>query len=108
MFKQADKELIEEMGWQDLPQELQAEQLNTFYATLQIKIGLALEHALSDKQLLEFEKVNAKGDDAATTAWLQQAIPNYDQIANKELSVLKQDLKRTSAQFKKAIETAAD
>lgn len=108
MLSKKDQELIEEMGWQDLSQELQVEQLNTFYATLQIKIGLALEHALSDKQLLEFEKVNAKGDDAATTAWLQQAIPNYDQIANKELSALKQDLKRASTQFKKVIETAAD
>lgn len=108
MISNKDKKLIEELGWQHLTEEQQAGQLDMFYGALQIKIGLALEHELNDRQLAEFEKVNAKGDDTVTTAWLKQAVPNYDKVAIKELSALKHDLKRTSAEFKKVINEAGN
>lgn len=105
MLTKIDKELIKEMGWQDLPPEWQAEQLRMLYATLEIKVGSALEHALTDKQLLEFEKVNAKGDDAATMEWLKKAT-DYEKIVAKEFAALKHDIKRTAADFKKVASAA--
>jgi Protein of unknown function (DUF5663) len=104
MLTEEDKKLIVELGLGDSPEEQQAEQLAQFYHALEIHISLALEDELTDEQLAEFEKVHDAGDDAATKAWVQQAVPRYDEIVAVETASLKQSFVDTAAQLKKAID----
>lgn len=100
MFSEEEKALINELGLQSAPEDQQALYLQKFGLTLKKKIGMALESELSEDQLAEFEKISEAGDDAATSAWLRQAIPSYDQVVAEETEDLKKFIKQSSDNFR--------
>lgn len=96
-----DKALLTEFGIEGYNEDLQMELLSNYYETCDLRVGMMLEEQLNDDQLEEFEKLHDAGDDAATQAWLQSAIVNYDDIVAAETAAVKADIKRTMAAFGK-------
>ncbi len=103
MFLPQDKDLIKELNLQHLPEERQARQLQTFYETLHTKLSMAIEDALSDEQLLEFEKISDVGDDVAAKQWLEHAIPHYDKLLAAETEAFKTEIKKNAAAYRSII-----
>jgi len=108
MFTEQDKSFIEKLGLQRLSEEQQAKQLQSFYATLKLRVGMVLEEKLSDEQLIEFEKISESGDQEAITAWLTKAVPDYDQVMATEMEALVQEIKQTAADLRSIIDEAND
>jgi len=94
---------IEELGLSSLGEEQQKHNLANYYDTLEIRTSIALEEKLSDAQLGEFERLQEAGDDDAVMAWLRQAVPDYDTVVADEAESLKQDIKRTAAILRQAV-----
>lgn len=103
MFTEKDKELIKELGLQDLSEAEQAGYLQQFYNTLQMQVGMILEDTLSGEQLADFEKVSKKGDDKATAEWLKQAVPDFDKHIAEEQAALVQEIRESAASIRKVI-----
>ena len=103
MFTDQEKALIEELNLQHLSEQQQSEQLQKFYETLHIRVGMALEDRLSEEQLREFEKISEVGDNEVTNAWLKHSITDYDQVVAEEMSALKRDVKKSAADFRAII-----
>jgi replicative superfamily II helicase len=103
MFNKEDQKLIKELGLEDLSEAEQIVYLDEFLNTLDMRIGMAVEDALSDEQLAEFEKVSGKGDDEATAAWIKKAVPDFGGLVAKEQAALIKEIRESAARIRKII-----
>lgn len=94
MLTEEEKQLIAELGFSSLPEDRQRHNLEVYYETLGLRLSAALEEELTDEQLAEFEDLHDSGaTDEVIQAWLQKAVPNYEEIVVSEEEALRQDLK---------------
>jgi hypothetical protein len=100
MFTHDEQKLLQALGFATLSDEQKQKRLDTFYETLHMKVGMAVEETLDEKQLAEFAKVITDGDDTATAAWLQQAIPTYEQLVINSTNELIEDIQRTASELR--------
>jgi hypothetical protein len=59
-----------------------------FHETLNERIGATVIDLLDDDQAAYLMELTEQGDQAATTAWLQETIPGFQDIAKDEYDIL--------------------
>lgn len=106
MFNEKDKKLIQDLGLAQLSEDEQVLYLDEFLTTLQMRIGIAVEDALSDEQLAEFDKISAKGDDKATEAWIKEAVKDFDGLVAKEQATLIKEIQESAEKIKQIVHEA--
>lgn len=99
-----DKQLLNELGVESSNEQVQQTVLANFYETVNTRVGMALESELTDEQLREFDEIESKGDDEATSAWLRSTLPNYEEIVNREVADTKEQLRETIKSMREATE----
>lgn len=57
-------------------------------ATLEERVGLAVTELLDDDKVAELIELTQNGDDTATTAWLEQNVPDYKDVIQDEYDIL--------------------
>jgi Protein of unknown function (DUF5663) len=60
---------------------------------LELRVGNTIAEHLSEAQIDEFEKINDKGDEAVSLAWLEVAYPDYKKTVATTFEALKVELK---------------
>jgi hypothetical protein len=87
------KDLIKELGLEDLPAERKMELILGFGRIIQQNVVLRILDELKEKDKKEFDKFLAKkGDDQeAILKFLQSKIPNLDELIEKEIERFKKE-----------------
>jgi hypothetical protein len=67
--------------------------------TLRRRVGLALVDLLDDDEVAELVTLTSKGDQAMITAWLNQHVPDYQDVVQDEIDILLGDLAENSDQL---------
>jgi hypothetical protein len=89
-----DYNLLDELGLTSLPQEEKNRLLKHIYDTLEMRVGMTLASQMSDQQLDEFEEIAKKKDDNLALQWLETNFPDYKVVVEKELTLLKEEIKQ--------------
>jgi hypothetical protein len=63
-----------------------------FEQTLNERVGVTIVDLLDDTQVEQLMDLTDKGDQEATTAWLQKNVPEYDDLVKAEFDILMGEL----------------
>jgi transcriptional regulator of heat shock response len=87
MAEVSQRNLIRELGLEDLPEERQMEILLGIERIVQQNVILRILDELKEKDKKEFDKFLAKkgNDQEAVLKFLESRIPNLNQIVNEEI-----------------------
>ena len=85
---QLDTTFIDEAGLASLSDEQKETMLAYVYKTLYARMGIRFATDATEEQLAEFEQQ----DEANIATWLETAFPNYDEVAEEELAIIKTEL----------------
>lgn len=85
------KELLEEAGV-DLQSQDTASLLDHLNATLEERVGAEITNSLSNEQLEELAKLQENGSNEELTSWVEQHVPELQQIAQDEIDILLSEL----------------
>ena len=85
------KELLEEAGV-DLQSQDTASLLDHLNATLEERVGAEITNSLTDGQLEELAKLQENGSNEELTSWVEQHVPELQQIAQDEIDILLSEL----------------
>lgn len=84
------KDLIAELGLQDLPEDKKEQLILKIGELIQQNIILRVLTELNDKDKDEFDKVLAQEDGEKTLAFLQSKLPNLEEIFKEEIAKFKE------------------
>ena len=86
--------LFDELGLVNVTQDQRVKFLESFFDVVQKRVMMRLlsEMSEADKDELETLTANHPGDDLATAAFLERAVPNFQQIAEEEIASYKKQL----------------
>lgn len=84
------KDLITELGLQDLPEDKKEQLILKIGELIQQNIILRVLNELSDKDKDEFDKVLAEENGEKTLAFLQSKLPNLEEIFKEEIAKFKE------------------
>jgi hypothetical protein len=70
----------------------EAELVTHFQDTLNERVGLTIMDLLEDEQVARLIELTEAGDQDATTAFLQQTVPGYEQLVTDEYDILMGEL----------------
>lgn len=87
-----DKELLAEVGLEQLPANHLKLMLNYIYETLEQRVGIALAGGMSDEQLFAFEQFIDTDNEQGALTWLESNIPDYKEVTQREFNELKAEL----------------
>jgi hypothetical protein len=59
-----------------------------FQETLNERVGVTITDLLNDEQIEKLLDLTEKGDEAATTDWLQKTLPEFDELVQAEFDIL--------------------
>jgi len=85
------KDLITELGLQDLPLEKQEQMILRIGALIQQNVILRIINELNEEDKDEFDKVLAAEDGDKTLSFLQSKLPTLDDIVKDEVAKFKQN-----------------
>lgn len=85
------KELLEEAGIDLLDQDT-VSLLDHLNATLEERVGAEITNSLTDEELEELAELQENGSDEALTNWVEQHVPDLQQIAQDEIDILLAEL----------------
>lgn len=85
------KNLITELGLEDLPDDKKEELILKIGALIQQNILLRILSELGEKDKDEFDKVLAEENDEKTLAFLQSKISNFDELVKEEIAKFKEE-----------------
>lgn len=85
------KNLIEELGLQDLPEDKKEELILKIGGLIQQNILLRILNELAEKDKDEFDKVLAEENDEKTLTFLQSKISNFDELVKEEIAKFKEE-----------------
>ncbi|TSC53114.1 MAG: Uncharacterized protein LiPW39_437 [Parcubacteria group bacterium LiPW_39] len=92
------KNLITELGLEDLPEGKKEELILKIGALIQQNILLRILSELGEKDKDEFDKVLAEENNEKTLAFLQSKISNFDELVKEEIAKFKEEaMKRMQA-----------
>jgi predicted sugar kinase len=92
------KNLITELGLEDLPDDKKEELILKIGGLIQQNVLLRILSELGEKDKDEFDKVLAEGNDEKTLAFLQSKISNFDELVKEEVAKFKEEaIKRMQA-----------
>ena len=73
--------------------------LEKLYRQLENRVGAKVESIVSDEQFTQFESVVDQGDENKLDEWLENNVPNYEQITSEILQQLKQEIAANPQNF---------
>ncbi len=92
-MKYTDEDISKRLSLELLDPEDAKVMLDTFYQTLDDRMGIAIADKLNDEQLSRFENLKESGeDDDAIDDWLHAAIPGYQTMLDEEADKLLQEI----------------
>lgn len=94
-----DNAFLEEVGLGALPADEKKKMLKDIYDTLEMRVGTKLAKSMSDAQLMEFEQLMTRNDEAGALKWLETNIPNYKEVVAGELTNLKSEISSSAPQI---------
>lgn len=83
-----DRNTLAQVGLADLPPDLGGRVIRRLYEVLEIRVGERLVKGLTKDQLMAFEGLMERGDEAAALAWLESTQPDYMTTVRVELEEL--------------------
>ncbi len=95
------EELLEEAGV-DLHSQDTASLLDHLNATLEERVGAEITNSLTDEQLEELAKLQENGSNEELTSWVEQHVPELQQIAQDEIDILLSELSDNADNINKA------
>jgi hypothetical protein len=90
-----DQNLLKEIGADGLSEDAQEQILGQFYQMLNQRVGIALSEAMTDEQFDGFQAARESGGEEKAFEWLNDNVPEYPVIFNKEAEELTQEIKLT-------------
>lgn len=84
------KNLITELGLDNLPQEKKEELVLKIGGLIQQNILLRILQEMNESDKDEFDKVLGANDNEKTLAFLQSKLPNFDQLVAEEVAKFKE------------------
>lgn len=63
-----------------------------FQETLNERVGITMIDLLDDTQVEQLVSLTEKGDEDATTKWLEKTVPEFDQLVRDEFDILMGEL----------------
>jgi ElaB/YqjD/DUF883 family membrane-anchored ribosome-binding protein len=89
-----EKNIIEELGLETLPEEQKITLLEQMTTLVQKRVMLRIMEVLTEVEKDEFEKLlEEKGEDAIEIAnFLREKIPNLDELVKEEIVKLKKEV----------------
>lgn len=94
-----DDEFLQELGLGELPAAEKQKLLDSFYETVEARVGLRLTANMTDAELNEFETLASdQQSDASVLQWLKTKFPDYEQIVIEELNKLKGEIRAANNQ----------
>lgn len=97
-----EKNIIEELGLQDLPPETQINLLTQMTESVLKRITVQVLERLSDTERDEFAKLQEAGDADQVDEFLKTKIPNYEQMLKDEVGNFKEEMKSTVDMLKRS------
>lgn len=88
-------EILHQLGIHKSEAEEQA-LIEHFEQTLNERVGATIADLLDDKQVEQLMDLTEKGNAEATAAWLQQNVPEYDDLVKDEYDILMGELAETA------------
>lgn len=85
------KELLEEAGI-NLQDQDTVSLLDHLNATLEERVGAEITNSLTDEQLEELATLQENGSDETLASWVEQHVPELQQIAQDEIDILLAEL----------------
>jgi len=89
----SQKNLIQELGLEDLPEEKQIELLTSMTRVLIKRITLEVLEKLTEAERKEFDKVRESDDPEKVAKFLRDKIKNYDEMVEQIVKDFKNDMK---------------
>lgn len=87
-----DAAYLKQVGLDTLPAAEANVLLTYVYETLEMRVGTALAHEMTNRQLDEFQTLVGSGDDAGALKWLETNFPDYRDVVGEELERLTGEL----------------
>lgn len=92
-MKYSVDDIKKRIGADVLSPEMAEEALATFVETLDLRVGDAILEVLNEQQVAEFEQFKDDGsDDQKIEEWLLSAVPNRDEIVDREMDKLFEEI----------------
>jgi len=79
-----DRAWLEKVGLADLSDADAMDLLSTVRTELEMRVGMAIAHEVTDAQLAEFEAVVDADDESASLAWLAENVSGYPKVVDAE------------------------
>ena len=89
-----DEAFLESVGLRGLLPEEARLMLAQVYETLELRVGMRLAQAMSERQLDEFEALIDADDEEGALRWLETQFPDYRDTVREELNSLKIELRQ--------------
>lgn len=96
MPTQIQRDLLKELGIDQLPEERQEEVLTAMTEVLLKRLTLKVLEKLTEAQRQEFETLCAAQDQEKITKFFSDNVPNYEQLIQDEIAAFKEDIKKTT------------
>ncbi len=88
-----DANLLEELGLNDLSDDQKNDAIEEIMNTLKDRVGDRAIDALNDSQVEHLENEMMHGSFESTQKWLQENVPDYENVVNEELEKIKSEVK---------------
>lgn len=91
-MKDYDQELRDIVAALGIPKEAEGPMLDSIYENLKNSVGLHLSIVLSDEDIERIQPLVDSLDDSKLFYGMSQIIPNFDEIVEEEIAVIREDL----------------
>lgn len=101
--KSEQKNILEELGLDTLPQETQVKLLTRMTESILKRVTIKVLEKLSEPERDEFYGLQESGDTEKITEFLKSKIPNYDNMVLKEIKAFTKDMKEKVADLRETV-----
>ncbi len=98
-----DTSLINDIGLSDLSNESKNALLEIFVQAVDLRVGQIVDERLSDSQTLEMMEIIKTEDQTKLSQWLKVNLPDYEEITQKQVELLKEEYKKEPELLKSAL-----
>jgi len=93
-----DEEYLRDLGIADMPEDMKKPLVEGLEKQIQDRVSLRIAERLTDEQLEELARLAESGDEEAQVKWLEEKVPNYDEIIREVLIEVKDEILAQRAQ----------
>ena len=92
-----DDSFFEQAGLSSLSSDSKRDLLNNILQELEFRVGEYIEKCATEAEVKEFDSFVENGDDERIEVWLQQHCPDYNDVVNKEIVKIKEQIIQQSS-----------